>query len=387
MNFAWTVEQDALYARVRRVAREELGAAPAECGCDPPFAAETWRKAAESGLAGLCISPEHGGGGFDCLTTARGLEALGNGYPDAGFGFALAAHLLACCVPIDRHGTEAQKATYLPRLCSGAWIGANAITECESGSDAFALQTRAVKNADGYVLTGEKRFVTNAPVAEVFVVYASTNPGHGLFNISAFLVDRDTPGLSIGAPIRKGGLTTAQMAAVRLDACQLSACQRLGAEGAGAAIFHESIGWERNCLFALWVGAMERQLTEVIQQATRRRQFGRPIGTNQAISHRIVDMKLRLESARLLLYRACWERAQDRASDLSTSLAKLAVSEAFLQSSLDAVQIFGGSGILRETGIERYVRDALPGTIYSGTSEMQRELIARSLGLPAHRRS
>lgn len=383
MDFAWTPEQEEIYERVRRFAREELAATAAERERSSRFGAEEWGKAAAAGLVGLCISPSYGGGGLDCLTTAKALEALGRGCPDAGFGFAVAAHLLACCVPIDRHGSDAQKDRYLPRLCSGAWIGANAITERDAGSDALALRMRADRTGDEYVLNGEKWFVTNAPVAEVFLVYATTDAERRLFGISAFLVERGAAGLTIGETVAKSGLTTAQMAAVRFDECRVPVRQRLGAEGTGAAIFHESMGWERCCLFALWIGAMERQLTDVIERARTRRQFGRPIGANQAVSHRIADMKLRLEGARLLLYRACWERSCACPSDLSTSMAKLAVSEAFLSSSLDAVRIFGGQGVLRDDGIEGYVRDALPATIYSGTSDMQRELIARSLGLPA----
>jgi alkylation response protein AidB-like acyl-CoA dehydrogenase len=387
MDFTWTSEQQQLYQDIQRFSRTELGDEPAEDERPDQFGAGKWRKASESGLTGLAVSREYGGGGLDCLTTARALEALGNGCQDGGFAFALAAHLLACCIPIDRHGTVRQKTTYLPKLCSGAWIGANATTERDAGSDVFSLKSLAVRTGDGYVLNGEKLFVTNAPLAQVFLIYALTNPGRGMFSISGFIVDRDTPGLTIGALADKGGLTTAQMAPVRMDDCHVPACQLLGAEGAGAAIFHDTMGWERSCLFATWIGTMERQLAEVIEQASTRQQFGRPIGANQAVSHRIADMKLRLESARLLLYRACWERSQGLPSDLSTSLAKLAVSEAFLQSSLDAVHIFGGRGIMRDAGIEHYVRDALPSTIYSGTSEMQREMIARWLGLPALCRS
>lgn len=385
MDFAWTPEQQELYDSVRRLAHEELSAAAQERERVHEFATAEWQKAAQAGLTGLPVAVEYGGRGFDCLTTARVLEAIGNGCPDGGFGFALAAHTLACCVPINRHGSEAQKAKYLPNLCSGVWIGANAITEGDAGSDALALRSRAAKIEGGYVLNGQKLYVTNAPVAGIFLVYASTDPGRGVFSISGFLVDRDTPGLTIGSRAVKTGLTTAQMGSVNMHDCFVPACQRLGAEGAGAAIFHESMVWERSCLFALWVGAMERQLSEVIERAQKRCQFGRPIGANQAVSHRIADMKVRLESVRLLVYRACWERSRAGACELSASLAKLAVSEAFLQSSLDAVQIFGASGILRDTGIEQYVRDALPGRIYSGTSEMQRDLIARSLGLPTGR--
>jgi alkylation response protein AidB-like acyl-CoA dehydrogenase len=285
-------------------------------------------------------------------------------------------------MPIDLHGTEPQKREFLPRLCSGGWIGANAITESEAGSDAFALRTRARREGDGYVLEGEKTFVTNGPVADLFLIYASTAPERGFLGISAFLVERGRSGLTLGKAFDTSGLTTSPIGSIYLNQCRVPESRRLGGEGMGGSVFQSSMGWERCGLFAYWLGTMDRQLEESVHHAKTREQFGRAIGENQAISHRIAEMKLRLEGARLLLYRACWERDRGRASDLWTALAKLAVSEAFLQSSLDAVRIFGGTGVIRDAGIEGYVRDALPGTVYSGTSEMQREIIARALGLP-----
>ncbi len=385
MDFGWGAETQALYERTRRFACDELGHSLSEREPNRQFGWSEWRKCAEHGLMGLPISREYGGQGHDCLTTARVLEAFGAGCADGGLGFALGAHLLACCVPIDRYGTDEQKRAYLPKLCSGEWIGANAITEEQAGSDAFALHTRAVADGEAYRLTGEKVIVTNAPVAEVLLVYASTRPELGVFGVSAFLVRRDTLGMTIGEPMDSGGLKTTQIGSVTFDDCRIPACQRLGAEGAGVGIFQDSMGWERSCLFAFWVGTMDRQLDEVIRYAQTRHQFGRPIGANQAVSHRIADMKLRLESARLLLYRACWERAQGLPSTLSTSLSKLAISEAFVQSSIEAAHLFGARGVMREAGMERYVRDALPGTIYSGTSEMHRELIVQALGLSSPR--
>jgi alkylation response protein AidB-like acyl-CoA dehydrogenase len=373
MNFEWSGEQQTLYEEIRRFLREEPGEAE-------PLRLR-WKTYARAGLTGLPVSPAYGGRGLDCLSTAHALEAVGRECTDSGFAFALAAHLMVCCVPLDRYGTDEQKAAYLPALCAGEWIGAGAVTEREAGSDAFALRATAVRDGDDYILDGEKTFVTNAPLARVLIVYAATRATRGPFALSAFLVDRDRPGVEIGEPVEKGGLTTAQMATVRLTRCRIPQARRLGPEGAGGRIFHESMGWERSCLFALWIGTLERQLDEVVRHARTRRQFARPIGANQAVSHRIADMKLRLEAARLLLYRACWRRTRGEPADLDTSLAKLAVSEAFVQSSIDAVRIFGGAGVVRSGGIERYVRDALPSTIYSGTNDIQRELIARELGL------
>ncbi len=386
MDFDWTPEQDALYERIHRFALEQLGSHSSNGASDPSVLRDQWRRCGAAGLLGLCVSPASGGLGLDCLTTARVLEAVGRGCRDAGLCFSIGAHLLACAVPLDLFGTPQQKAEYLPGLCSGASVGANAATERGAGSDVFALEMSARRTDDGYVLNGEKTFVTNAPIADLFVVYAVTCRRFGVFGMSAFLVPRSAPGVVVGPAFQTGGMTTALASCVGLAECRVAESQRLGPEGAGSTIFHASMSWERCCLFALWLGTMERQLEEVVQHARTRQQFGHPIGVNQAISHRVADMKLRLESARLLVYRACWELAQGRPADVAASLAKLAVSEAFIQSSLDAVQVFGGAGLSRDSGIERYVRDALPSTIYSGTSEMQRDIVARAIGLPAPRR-
>jgi alkylation response protein AidB-like acyl-CoA dehydrogenase len=385
MDFSWSLEQQALYDRFGRLAVALAIDANARDE-DAAFASDEWQHCGRAGLLGLCVSASYGGLGLDCLTTAYVLEAFGRGCRDAGLCFSVGAHLLACALPIDQFGTSAQKEQYLRPLCSGASVGANAATEADAGSDVYAMAMSAKRRADGYVLNGKKSFVINAPIAGLFLIYAATRPADGPFGLSAFLVPRGTPGVVVGPTLAKSGIRTALASSLTLDGCWVPESQQLGPEGAGAVVFQASMGWERCCLFAFWLGTMERQMAEVIEHARTRRQFGRPIGMNQAVAHRIADMKLRLESARLLVYRACWERAQGHTVELSGSLAKLSVSEAFVQSSLDAVRIFGGAGVTRDAGIERYVRDALPSTIYSGTSEIQRDIVARSIGLPASRR-
>jgi alkylation response protein AidB-like acyl-CoA dehydrogenase len=284
-------------------------------------------------------------------------------------------------MPIVEHATDEIKSTYLPSLCTGQWVGANAITEAESGSDAFALKSRAIRDGDDYVLNGIKSFVTNGPIADVFIVYASTNPKHGFLGISGFAVPRNTSGLTVGKPFVKPGLSTSPMSSIYLDGCRVPAANMLGREGLGGAVFTGSMGWERACLFAAWVGLMDRQVERAVLYAKERRQFGKAIGKYQAISHRIADMKLRLDAARLLLYRACWQKDQGQDATLEIALSKLAVSEAVIQSSLDSIQIHGALGIIADGGIERALRDSVSSTIYSGTSEIQRELVAKELGL------
>jgi alkylation response protein AidB-like acyl-CoA dehydrogenase len=343
-----------------------------------------WRMAGEQGLAGATVPVRYGGGGLDASTAAALMEALGYGCTDLGLAFSLAAHQFACLTAIVHFGTEEQKQHWLPRLCSGELIAAHAITEPNAGSDALNLATSARRDADGYVLNGIKSFTTNAPVADVFVIQAATSPGSGFFGLSSFIVEAGTPGLSVGRPHGKVGLRGSPMADVYLDDCSVPAGQMLGPVGAGASVFSDSMAWERICLFATYLGAMKRILESTIGYVGEREQFGIPIGDFQAVSHRIVDMTLRFESARLLLFRAAWDLDQGGGNEIGPGLAKLAVSEAAVQLGLDAVQLRGALGIL-DGEAEEFLRDALPSRVFSGTNEIQKNNIARALGLGTHR--
>jgi alkylation response protein AidB-like acyl-CoA dehydrogenase len=256
------------------------------------------------------------------------------------------------------------------------------MTEPEAGSDAFSTATTAVLQSDGsYVINGQKSFVTNAPVADLLLVYASTDPRLGFAGVSAFLIDRDTPGLTIGHPIEKMGLRTSPISEVFLDGCIVQADGLLGKPGSGLPIFNVAMLWERSCILASTVGAMEHQLERCVAYARSRKQFGQPIGKFQAISHRIADMKVRLETGRLLIYRLGYLLEHGQAKQSDAALAKLYLSECYLQSSLDALQIHGGYGYMSELELEREVRDAIGTRIHSGTSEMQRNIIAAGLRL------
>jgi len=381
MEFGWTATQKELHDGVLRFAREKLNDDVVARDRDHRFPAREWRLCGEFGLLGLCVPQEHGGMGLDRSSTALALEALGRGCEDMGLVFAVAAHQLAVAQPIASAGSEELKRRVLPRLCSGEWIGSNAITEAEAGSDVFALKARAERVGDRHRLHGTKSFASNGPVAHIFLVYASSAPEHGYLGIDAFVVPGDAAGMTVGQPIDKMGLHTCPAASVYMDGVEVGDDARLGKGGDGARIFTESMQWERSCLFAAYIGAMERQLEVVADYASQRKQGRRAIGRNQAVSHRVANMKLRLESARLLLYRACWLLDRGEDATLEVSLAKLAVSEAAVQGGIDAVQIFGAVGYSSEFQVERMLRDAIPSTIFSGTSEIQRNLIAARLGL------
>ena len=381
MDFSWSEEQTALRRSVVEFARQQLGGDVTQGDHAGSFPSENWRKCAQFGIHGLPMPKDFGGSGVDVLTTMLAMEGLGYGCRDNGLIFGVNAQMWSVQVPILRFGSESQKRTYLPRLISGEWIGAHGMTEPDSGSDAFGLSTTAERRGDTYVLHGSKIFVTNAPVADLFVIFGTVSKARGFMGITAFLVERGTPGLSVGQPIQKMGLRTSPFAEVVLSDCEVRAENRLGAEGNGATIFKHSMACERSGILASAVGTMERQLEACTEYAKRRRQFGRPIGAFQSVANRIVDMKVRLETARLLLYKAGWLRSQGEEASEETAMAKLYLSECFLQSSLDAVQVHGGYGYTTEFELERDVRDAVAGRIYSGTSEIQRQVIARSMGL------
>lgn len=383
MDLSWSDEQVGLRESIIRFAQKELNHDMIARDSESRFTRDLWAKCAAVGLQGMPLPEEYGGQGADPLTTIIALEALGYGCSDNGLIFSINAHMWSAEMPLLRFGTEEQKQSYLPGMCDGSIIGVQGMTEPGSGSDAFGMKTTAESRGDTYVLNGTKTFITNAPVADVFVVFASTNPKAGALGISAFLVDTGTPGLEIGKPFSKMGLRTSPMSELFFDDCVLPAERMLGKPGNGMAIFNHSIDWERGFILASAVGTMQRQLETVIEHAKTREQFGQPIGKFQAVSHRIVDMKMRLEAARSFLYQVGWAKLQAEGANTPTesALAKLYISEAWVQSSLDTLQILGGYGYMTETEVERDIRDALASRIYSGTSDIQHNIIAGRLGL------
>ena len=374
-------EQRELQRTIVEFARGELNRDLERREHDGVFTRETWRRCAQLGLVGMPVPAEHGGLGLSASTAAAAFEALGYGCTDNGLIFSINAHTWACELPLVHFGTEAQKRRWLPGLCDGSLIAAHGMTEPQSGSDAFALRTTARQTGDGWVLNGSKTFVTNAPGSDVLIVFASTDPGMGFAGLSAFVLERDTPGLEVGPPFAKMGLRTSHMGEVFLDDCQAPADALLGERGGGMAIFNTSMRWERSLILAGAVGTMRRQLERCVAYAREREQFGAPIGSFQAVAHPLAEMRVRLQTAQLMLHRTAALLDAGTATDLDAAMTKLHLSEALVQSSLDALQIHGGAGYVTETGLERDVRDALASRIYSGTSEMQRNVIARHLGL------
>ena len=381
MHFEWTEEQHAYRKSVIKFAKEELGKCLLTRDLSETFSREDWNKCGAFGIQGLPVPGEYGGAGADVLTTVCGLEALGYGCRDNGLLFSINAHMWACEMPFLSHGNQEQKRRYLPKLASGEWIGVHGLTEPMSGSDAFSLTTRAERKGDRYILNGSKTFSTNGEVADVALIFATTDLQKGRAGICAFIVDKGTAGFTVSRKLNKMGLRTSPTSELAFVDCEVPAENLLGKEGDGAAIFTNSMEWERICIMASHLGLMQRLLEISVKYAKDRVQFGEPIGKFPAISDRIAEMDVRLEASRLLLYKAAWLKQIGRHPLREAAISKLFVSEATVQTCLDAMQIHGGNGYMTEFQIERELRDALAGRIYSGTSEIQKNIIARLHGL------
>jgi alkylation response protein AidB-like acyl-CoA dehydrogenase len=380
MNFSWSEQQLDLRQGALEFGRRQLVDRVTERDREAVFSRELWTTCAEFGLQGMLVPAELGGGGHDLLDAVAALEGLGRGAHDNGLVFSVTAHLASCVGPIAEFGSPAQKERWLPGLADGSIIGATAVTEPDAGSSALALETIAEQSGDDWIVNGTKTFVTNAPVADLFLVYARTG-GTGMAGLTCFLLERETEGLKIGAPLEKMGLRTSPIAQLYLDSCRVPASSIIGTVGSGAMVFHQTMEVERLLVSAPLVGATERILERCVGHARQRSPGSVAIGSHQAISHRIADMELALESARLLLYKAAWQRMRRGAATRESALAKLAVSESYVEACRSAMQIFGGYGYMVDYELEREMRDALATTVYVGTSEIQRNLIAGLRGL------
>jgi len=384
MNFSWSEEHTNYRNRVIEFAKNELADDTlVQRDHEGTFAKDLWDKCGKFGILGLAAPARYGGTfeEIDIMRAAYALEGLGYGCPDTGLNLALNAHLWTVMMTITLFGDEAQKKKYLPKMASGEWIGAHALTEIGSGSDVYNMKTTAEKVDGGYILNGEKRLVTLAPIADVAVAFASTNPKLGKWGISAFIVDKMMQGFDCQPVQQKMGLRTAPIGRIKFTDCFVPDENRLGKEGAGFSVCNHSLEYDRCCILAGKLGAMQRQLEQTVEYAKSRQQFGQSIGQFQSVSNRIADMKLRLETSRLLLYKMTWLKKNNKPAMLEAAMLKLHLGEAYVASSLDAIRVHGGNGYLTEHEVERGLRDAVGGVIYAGTSDIQRNIIAKFLGL------
>ena len=375
MDFSITAEQAAFRRSVLDWAGEVVAPGAAERDRDGRWDPGVWSSLAAQGLAGLPIPEEYGGAGGSIVDCCLANEAIGEGGHDGGLVLSLGAHWVIGSVPIWLHGTEEQKKRWLPPLCDGRAVGAWASTEPEAGSDAASIRTTARRDGDGWVLDGTKMFITNGPIAATCIVLARTEAGH-----SAFVVETDNPGYAVGRELDKMGCRSSPTAEIVLTECRVPADALLGPESEALwRVAFECFDWERTVMLAGIVGGMQATLTGAIGYAKQRKQFGRRIADFQVIAHKLADMKINLEVARTAVYRAAWLKQQGEEHGVEASIAKALVGKLSVDNALEAIQIHGGYGYMRDFPAERALRDAKLASIGGGTTEIQKLVISRAL--------
>jgi len=382
MDFSWSEEQLAFRQRVMEFAQKELNNDVINRDHEGMFDREGWDKCAAFGIQQMATpSPYSDTPALDILSGVLAMEGLGYGCRDNGLTLGLNAHVWTAQLPILHHGSEHQKQKYLPEMAQGKLIGAHAMTEPDYGSDAYNMKTYARKVDGGYLLNGRKTLITFAPIADVFILFATINPELGKWGVTAFILECEWDGFKALPTQNKMGLRTIPFGDIVLEDCFVPEANRLGPEGAGVALSSSGLEYERCCILASQLGGMEYQLERSIDYALKRHQSGQPIGKFQSVSNRIADMKMRLETARLMLYKVAWMKKQGQTAAMESAILKLYLSEQFVDSSLDVIRIHGGVGYVTETGVERDLRDAVGGVILAGTSDIHRNIIAGLLGL------
>ena len=377
MDFNLTEEQQLLKKTVREFAEAEIAPHSREWDEKQSFPRELFGKLGELGLMGAVWPPEYGGAGLSTLEYAIAIEELSR--VDAGVARSVAAHNSLCSGHLYLAGTEAQKKKYLVPLATGEKVGAWGLTENSAGSDAGGTKTVAVRDGNAWVLNGSKTFITNGSVADTAVVMAVTDKSKGKKGISAIIVERGTPGFRPGKKEDKLGVRASDTSELILEDCRIPADNLLGQEGHGFIDTLRILDRGRIGIAAFSLGIAQASLEASLKYATERQQFGRAIAEFQAIQFKIADMATQVDAARLLTYRAAVYRDQGREHTVESSMAKLFASELAVMASLEAVQIHGGYGYVKDYPVERYLRDSKLGTIGEGTSEVQRLVIAREL--------
>ena len=375
MQFELTEEQAMIRQLAHDFARQEIAPLAAQADRDQRFHLPLQQQALELGLLNIAMPEAYGGMGLGALEVALVTEQLCRAC--LGLGTALCVNALAA-EPILLAGSEAQKQQWLPRLAQ-VEFASFALTEPGAGSDAAGIRTSAVRQGDGYVLNGSKIWISNASLASFFVVFAKTDPAAGHKGISAFIVERDSPGLTVGEPLGKLGQRAAPTCEVFFDQVQVPLSNRLGAEGEGFALAMRTFDQSRPMVAAFGLGLVQRCIDEALPYATGRQSMGQRLIDHQAVAHKLAEMQIRLEASRLLTYQAAWLADQGQRNTLQASVAKAYTSDAAMWAATEAIQILGGMGYSTEYAVEKLFRDAKVLQIYEGTSEIQRSIIAREM--------
>ncbi|MDP4107156.1 MAG: acyl-CoA dehydrogenase [Bacillota bacterium] len=377
MNFQLSEEHEMIRKMVRDFARNEVAPTAAERDENERFDREIFEQMAELGLTGIPWPEEYGGIGSDYLAYCIAVEELSR--VCASTGVTLSAHTSLAGWPIFKFGTEEQKQKYLRPMAEGKKIGAYGLTEPGSGSDSGAMKTTARLAGDHYLLNGSKIFITNGGVADIYVVFALTDPEKKQKGISAFIIASDFPGFSVGKKEKKLGIRSSPTTEIIFQDCKVPVANRLGAEGEGFKIAMMTLDGGRNGIAAQAVGIAQGALDAAVDYARERHQFGKPIAANQGISFKLADMATGVEAARLLTYQAAWLESNGKPYGKESAMSKLFAGDTAMKVTTDAVQIFGGYGYTKDYPVERFMRDAKITQIYEGTQEIQRLVISRML--------
>ncbi|AGX06622.1 acyl-CoA dehydrogenase [Bacillus infantis NRRL B-14911] len=377
MNFRLTEEHEMIRKMVRDYAKNEVAPSAAERDEEERFDREIFDKMAELGLTGIPWPEEYGGIGSDYLAYCIAVEELSR--VCASTGVTLSAHTSLAGWPIYKFGSEEQKQKYLKPMAQGEKIGAYGLTEPGSGSDAGGMRTTARLDGDHYVLNGSKIFITNGGIADIYVVFALTDPESRQKGTTAFIIESDFPGFSVGKKEKKLGIRSSPTTEIIFEDCRVPKKNMLGKEGEGFKIAMMTLDGGRNGIAAQAVGIAQGALDAAVDYAKEREQFGKPIALQQGIGFKLADMATSVEAARLLTYQAAWLESEGLPYGKESAMSKLFAGDAAMKVTTEAVQVFGGYGYTKDYPVERYMRDAKITQIYEGTQEIQRLVISRMI--------
>lgn len=374
MNFQYTETQQMVRDSIREFAAAELAPTAAARDESEEFPAEAIKKLGELGFLGVNVSEKNGGAGLDMVSYAIAIEELAR--VDASTAIIVSVQNSLVCFPLEKYGNEEQKSKFLFPLASGGKIGAFSLSEPGSGSDAGAMSTMAVKDGDNYVLNGNKNFVSTGSNCNYVLVFAVTDKSKGTRGTSAFIVDVKTPGFSVGKKERKMGIRSSDTVSLAFDNCQVPASNLLGVEGGGFKIALTALNSGRIGVASQALGIAQGSLDEAVKYSQERKQFGKTLAEFQAIQFKIARMATEVEAARHLLYSAADRKDRNQSYIKEAAMAKLYCSETAVRTSLEAIQIHGGYGYIKEYPVERFLRDSKITTIYEGTNEVMHMVIA-----------
>lgn len=377
MNFSLTKEQELFQQMIRDFAENEVKSLAAEIDEQERFPIETVEKMAKIGIMGIPIPKQYGGAGGNNLMYSMAVEELSAVCGTTGV--IVSAHTSLCAAPILEHGTEEQKQKYLPKLASGEWIGAFGLTEPNAGTDAAGQQTTAIEDGDNYIINGSKIFITNAEYAHVYVIFAMTDKSQGTRGITAFIIEKDTPGFSIGKKEKKMGIRGSATCELIFENCVLPKTNMLGKLSKGFGVAMKTLDGGRIGIAAQALGLAQGAINETVKYVKERKQFGRAISAFQNTQFQLADMNTKTEASRMLVRKAAYKKDNKIAYSVDAAMAKLYAAETAMEVTNKAVQLHGGYGYTREYPVERMMRDAKITEIYEGTSEVQKMVISANM--------